>query len=89
MSHTMNFIIVNEDGLRLKSASDLMQVAGAFQSLIVASGNRASANAKSTPALLMLGALKGTRLTIKADGIDAVAAMHAIKQMTCLSEIAI
>ena len=88
MTQTKTFVVTSEHGLHARPATVLVQAAMAFQARIMVSCNRATADAKSLLALLMLGATKGTKLTITADGIDAADALHAIQQTNGLSEAA-
>lgn len=85
MRYTRTFVVESEHGLHARPASELVQVAMAFQADIAFSGNGRSANAKSMLAVLLLGAVQGTELTATADGIDAADALLAIGQTSCLS----
>jgi len=84
MKKTKTFIIENEDGLHMRPAAKLVQIAKTFESEITFFSNGLSANSNSIMSLLMLGAAKGAALTVTADGIDATAALCAIKQTSGL-----
>jgi len=85
MRHTQKFVVESEHGLHARPAAELVQVANAFQADIMFSGNGMSANARSILSLLMLGAARGTELTVTADGADAIDALLAIRQTGHLS----
>ena len=89
MKHTMTFVIDSQQGLHARPAADLVFAARAFRAHIVFSGNGISANAKSILSLLLLGAAKGTELTVTAEGDDAADALLAIRQTGCLSGLTI
>ena len=85
MKQTMAFMVESELGLHMRPAASLAQVAMAFQSDIVFSGNNTSANAKSIMSLLLLSAAKGTELMVTAEGSDAADALLAIKHTAWLA----
>jgi phosphotransferase system HPr (HPr) family protein len=68
-------------GLHLRAASTLAQIAKEFQSAITIGHGDQEVNARSVIQLMMLGAAHGTKLKIKIQGPDAVAAMAAIKSI--------
>lgn len=65
--------IVNRLGLHLRAATTLAQAAAKFKSTITVIRGKDQANARSVTALIMLGAGKGTRLRLRAQGDDAQA----------------
>jgi phosphotransferase system HPr (HPr) family protein len=70
--------IINKLGLHARAAAKLVSVTSQYQSRIqIARGDRII-DAKSIMALLMLGAGKGTQLTLLVEGADADAAHRAI-----------
>jgi phosphotransferase system HPr (HPr) family protein len=73
--------IKNKLGLHLRAASTLAQIAKEFQSAITVGHGDQEVNARSVIQLMMLGAAHGTKLKIKIQGPDAVAAMAAIKSI--------
>jgi phosphotransferase system HPr (HPr) family protein len=73
--------IKNKLGLHLRAASTLAQIAKEFQSAITIGHGDQEVNARSVIQLMMLGAPHGTKLKIKIQGPDAVAAMAAIKSI--------
>lgn len=74
--------IINPEGMHLRAASALIQLARQFQAQVVLSNHNLRADAKSTPLqLLALGAQPGDHLTIEAVGPDASEAVEAIVQL--------
>ncbi|MGC3988164.1 MAG: phosphoenolpyruvate--protein phosphotransferase [Chthoniobacteraceae bacterium] len=70
--------IIGEAGLHARPATFFAQLASGFGSEIKVQVNGKTANAKSMPALLKLGAAKGATLRIFANGADATAALQAL-----------
>ena len=77
------FEIINERGFHARPVSLFVQSAGEFVSAIevknLSSGM--TADGKSLMSLLMLAAVKGTRLEITASGLDADAALNTLGKM--------
>ena len=73
--------IKNRLGLHLRAATTLAQAAGKFTSAITVEHGKDLANARSVTALIMLGAGKGSKLRLRAEGTDAQA---AIAELTSL-----
>ena len=73
--------IKNRLGLHLRAATTVAQTAARFKSAITLSRGKDSVNARSVTALIMLGAGKGVRLRLRAEGDDAEA---AIDELTAL-----
>jgi phosphocarrier protein HPr len=67
--------IKNRLGLHLRAASTLAQAAAKFKSAVTVIRGKDQASARSVTALIMLGAGKGTRLRLRAEGDDAQAAV--------------
>ncbi|HHT65495.1 MAG: HPr family phosphocarrier protein [Caldicoprobacterales bacterium] len=75
------FIIENEAGLHARPAAMLIKEASRFQSdILVIRGNK-TGNAKSLLSILALGVFKGTRVTVRIDGSDEIAAMYKISKL--------
>ena len=70
--------IINKLGLHARAAAKLVGVTSRYQSRIQIARGERTIDAKSIMALLMLGAGKGTQLTLLIEGDDADAAHHAI-----------
>jgi phosphocarrier protein len=76
-------VLMNRYGLHARTSMALAQVAGRFRSEIrvAVDGSSESSDAKSIIGLLTLGAAKGTRLRIRANGDDAKEAADAIVRL--------
>lgn len=75
------FIIENEAGLHARPAARLIKEASSFRSDIsVIRGNK-TGNAKSLLSILALGVFKGTKVTVRIDGSDEIAAMYKISKL--------
>lgn len=73
--------IKNRLGLHLRAASTLAQAIGKFDSSITISRGKNQVNAKSVTALMMLGAGRGTKLKVKAEGDDARDAVATVQRL--------
>ena len=73
--------IVNERGLHARAAAKFTALAEQFESEITVSNGRESVNGRSIMGLLLLGAAKGTKVTVCAEGKDASPAMSAIIEL--------
>lgn len=79
--YTKQATIVNETGLHARPASDFCRKAKGFQSAITIKNPVSGApavNAKSVVMVLTLGAGKGTRVEISAQGDDEQEAVDAL-----------
>lgn len=76
---TQTFVIENENGLHARPSSSLVKKAFEFQSHIeVTSETGETVDGKSILGLMLLGAPKGTKLKITAEGNDATEAIYAL-----------
>jgi phosphocarrier protein HPr len=73
--------IKNRLGLHLRAASTLAQTAARFASQITIARGKNSVNAKSVTGLMMLGAGKGAKLKVRAEGDDAREALKAVEAL--------
>ena len=73
--------VVNEKGLHAKCASKLVDVAKGFVSEVTICRGATRANAKSIIGLMLLEAVPGTELQVRAEGSDEEAALDAIEQL--------
>jgi len=73
--------ICHEVGLHARPASAFVKTASKFKSTIVVQHGERSSNAKSILGVLTLGAQKGARILVKADGEDAVEALSAMEAL--------
>ena len=72
--------IINKAGLHARAASKLASVCSEFESDIQI-GHEKMVDGKSILSLMMLAAVKGTILTIKADGFDERETIKAIADL--------
>lgn len=70
--------IVNERGLHARAAAKFSALAEEFDAEITVSNGRDSVGGRSIMGLLMLGAAKGSSITVSAEGAQADAALAAI-----------
>lgn len=75
---TQEVIVLHEAGLHARPAAVFVQTAQKFSSKISVCANGKSVNAKSMLGLLSLGVVKGTNISIQADGEDEEAALSAL-----------
>lgn len=75
---SQTFEIVNELGLHARAATRLVQLAMRFQCEVELEKDGQSANGKSVMGVLLLCGQRGSRLTIRARGPDAEAAVTAL-----------
>ena len=73
--------VLNEEGLHARPAGLLVKLANNFSSDIELSVDQNSANAKSIMSIMGLGLTKDTVVTIKAEGLDAEAALTEITNL--------
>ena len=70
--------IINRLGLHARAAARLLKLATEFKSDVILSKAGKQANAKRIMDLLMLGAMKGSSITVSAQGPDEDRALNAI-----------
>ena len=81
MGSELGLEIKNRLGLHLRAATTLAQAAAKFKSTVTLIRGKDQANARSVTSLIMLGAGKGTRLHLRAEGDDAEAAMAELSDL--------
>jgi len=74
-------MIQNEQGLHARPADRFVRLAQQFESKIEIVRGSDRIEAKSIMDLLLLGAIKGTQLTLVAEGADAQQAIDALTQL--------
>lgn len=74
-------VIGAEEGLHARPAAQFVKTAKQFSSDIVVAKGAREANAKSSLKIMTLGARKGDKVTIKADGDDAEEAVEALTRL--------
>jgi phosphotransferase system HPr (HPr) family protein len=73
--------IKNADGLHMRPAMQFVDTASRYQSSIAVSNEQASVDGKSIMQMSMLAATYGTRLKIRAEGVDASEAVEALREL--------
>ncbi len=76
-----NVTVQNKLGLHARPASEIVKIAGKFKCHITILRDDMEVNGKSIMGVMMLTAEKGTTLTVRADGDDAVQALDAIQKL--------
>ena len=74
-------IINNQIGLRARPATFFIQKANEFKCSIQVEREERRVNAKSILGVLSLGIVKGTKVTIIADGVDEDEALVALTEL--------
>ena len=75
------FEIVNALGLHARAAALLVQTAQKFCSEIEVQKDDIAVNGKSIMGILMLAAAKGSRVTVRATGEDALQALEGLGEL--------
>lgn len=73
--------IVNRMGFHARPAAEFVKLASRFTSEIWVKKDDLDVNGKSIMGVLMLAAEQGTRLVIRAEGMDAEAALDALASL--------
>ena len=79
--HEIEVEIKNAEGLHMRPAMQFVDLAGKFDSEIHVSNEEESADAKSIMQMTLLAATCGTKLRIKAEGVDAAEAIEALRKL--------
>lgn len=74
-------LINNQIGLRARPATFFIQKANEFKSSIMVEREERRVNAKSLLGVLSLGIVKGTEITITAEGADEQEALDALCEL--------
>ena len=75
-----DFIIVNQDGLHARPATNLVSVASKFECDVFITYNGVTVDLKSIMNVLSLGLKLGSLITIRTDGSDEVEALKKISE---------
>ena len=75
------FTIRNRLGLHARAAALLVKTANRFTADVTIEKDGVEVNGKSIMGILMLAASKGTKITLKVEGKDAVEALQAIGKL--------
>lgn len=70
--------IVNQKGLHARAAAKFVRTAGAFEAAVEVTRDDMTAAGTSILGLMLLAAGIGTTLTLRAEGVDAAAALDAL-----------
>ncbi len=81
MSVEMEITIINRLGLHARACAKLVKAAAHYESRIELFQGEKCADAKSIMGLMMLAAPQGSKLTLKAEGVDAKDAANEILQL--------
>lgn len=73
--------VKNEHGVHARPATKLAQLAGKYCSSLTVVNKGVEADAKSVISVMMLAAVKGTYLTLRADGSDEREAVAEVIQL--------
>ena len=73
--------VMNPMGIHMRPADLLSRAAGQFQSQIEIEKDGQSIDCKSIMSILTLGARQGTRLQIRASGVDAKQAVDVLSEL--------
>ncbi|MFH1640392.1 MAG: HPr family phosphocarrier protein [Candidatus Omnitrophota bacterium] len=79
-------IVKNKQGLHARPAALFVQVANKFDARITVRNGEEEVNGKSIMGILMLGAEKGSRIIIEAEGSDAEAAISELEKIITSEE---
>lgn len=79
-SATRDVVVINREGLHLRPAHSLAKLAATFESDIQVVRNGEAVDGKSILSIVTLAAAQGTKLTLRAQGPDAEAALTALAQ---------
>ena len=83
---TKQIIVKNSQGLHARPAALFVQIANKFASDITVSKDNEDVNGKSIMGILMLGAEKGSEITITIVGDDAQEAMDELEKLVTSDE---
>ncbi len=75
------FIVINDKGLHTRPSTELVKCATSFKSQVNLTYQDLVVNAKSLLGILTLAAARGSRITVEAEGEDAVQAVETIIEL--------
>ena len=76
-----NVVVMNQVGLHARPATFFIQKANEFKSSIWVEKEERRVNAKSLLGVLSLGIVKGTAITLIAEGVDEAAAVDTLAEL--------
>jgi len=75
------FTITNELGIHARSAAMIVEISNRYKAKIFIEKNGSRVNAKSILGILTLGCPKGSRIIVRAEGIDAEEAVEELGRL--------
>ncbi len=78
MDVVKTFTVTNELGIHARSAAMIVEMSNRFKAKIFLEKDGREVNGKSILGILTLGCPKGSRLTVRAEGVDAREAVQAL-----------
>lgn len=75
------FVVLNDRGLHTRPSTEVVKRASLYKSKIFLTHQKQKVNAKSLLGILMLGASKGSKITVEAEGIDSQEAVQALLEL--------
>jgi len=79
--HEQEVLVVNRLGLHARASAKLVETLSAYSARVRIGRGERLVDARSIMALLLMGAGKGSRLRIQAEGADAEAALTAVMDL--------
>lgn len=79
--YVRDVVIENSYGLHARPAAEFVKLASSFESDILVGKDGLEVNGKSIMGVMMLAAEKGSMITIKARGVDAIEAVEALASL--------
>ncbi len=79
--YSKEVVVKNQVGLHARPATYFIQKANEFKSTIWVEKEERQVSAKSLLGVLSMGIVRGTTITVKADGIDEEAAVNALVEL--------
>jgi len=79
-------VVKNKQGLHARPAALFVQIANKFDSRITVKRDAEEVNGKSIMGILMLGAEKGSEITIQVEGEDAQVALAELEKILTSEE---
>lgn len=81
MNIIRTFTITNELGIHARSAAMIVEVSNRYKAKVCIEKNGSTVNAKSILGILTLGCPKGSRIIVRAEGIDAEEAVEELGRL--------
>jgi phosphocarrier protein len=77
----LEMVVKNKAGLHLRAAATLVKITAQFKAEITIFNGDEQVNAKSIMGIMTLAASQGTKLRVKAEGVDEDLAVTKIKEL--------